>query len=150
MKRLFLIVVAVIVVSACGPTTVYAQVAPEKPASYEIRVFAAGVNPSTGQPVKAALMVPFASVTCGLAQATPPSGTLVNPKVVQFTDPADVTKDCQILDQAYFWSLPIGAGYVTTLTAVSASGQKLTSAPTSPFDIAGLPMVGPSRVTMRP
>lgn len=109
-------------------------------ASYDLLVFAPGVDPSAGSPISDTPF-PASAVTCNQTALTPGT-TVVNPTLVEFDDAANAGKVCTInlAGGTVITSLPIASGYVVVLTQTDGNGlTSARSAASNPFGVAASP-----------
>jgi hypothetical protein len=148
MTRLLLALLVACVAVACAtdnsqPAPTRAAVstaaeAPEKageaPVSYDLQIFAAGVNPVTGSPITTS-NIPAGSFVCNLPPVTAPPGLTATPRYVYWDDPALPGRDCRVDRGALFVALPVGTGFTATMTATHAGGTSARSAASNPFPV---------------
>ncbi len=117
---------------------------PEAVVSRDVAFWAAGVDPNllSSTPLTGITNVPNSQVTCNLAKATVPPGVLVNPTMIRFDDPADVTKDCQVnpsVAQPLLAAVPFGSGIRGSVRARGATTISVWTL-SNPFDRAAVPV----------
>ena len=115
---------------------------------YEVQVFRTA-DATTGPPFRVQT-VALTSLTCNLMPTTPPSGTLVNPTIIEFDDPAAIGRACRANVGPLFSALPVATGYRATITALSLAGPSARSNVSNPFDAAQVPPAGPAGLGVRP
>lgn len=134
MKLLFRTCLALALLTL-ATSSVFAQVA----TSYTLTIF-------NGATVVSTTVITAANFSCG---QTPLSGPSINPRHVEFTDPANAAQVCLFTDNGTngpLSSLPFGAtAYTATLIATNSAGSSAPSAPSPPFtepgQAPGAPMV---------
>lgn len=117
--------------------------------SYELQVYAAGVDPQTGAPTQVN-PIPLSVVLCNLAPTPMPTGTVINPRTLEFTDPAVSGRACRVDRSTFLLALPVLPGYRLTLTALSSAGPSARSNTSNPFDVTAVPPAAPTGVGVRP
>ncbi len=144
MRRLCLCVLSLLLVSVVSAQT------PEPVVSRDVAFWAQGVDPNLPGSVSltGVTNVPNNQVTCNLTKATVPPGVLVNPTIIRFDDPADITKDCAVnaaVAAPLFLAVPFGTGI---RVGVRARGATTISTWTlsNPFDRAAVPVVAVTNV----
>lgn len=149
--RYYLTVLLTPLVFLAAPTVARAQnVSPIT--GYEIQVYRS-TDPTTGPAFRTVQVTfPGAFVTCGLAptSAVCSPTNLVNPTSVEIDDPANPALACRIRAAGFFPALPVGTGYVTTTTALSAVGASDRSNVSCPFDVVPVRPAAPTRQGVRP
>jgi hypothetical protein len=133
--------------------TVSAQQVPETIVSWDLEVFASGVNTATGSPIYGPLNFLRSTSTCGQAKVTVPS-IVINPSIISVDDPADTTKACHLGPNSagVLISAPLGTGLRATLRAKGATLSSPRSAASNPFDRSVVPVapVVPTGVALLP
>ena len=116
---------------------------------YELQVYLAGVEPTIGLPTQTSA-IPLTALTCALPVVVRPAN-VINPRFVRFADPANpTTADCQVDRSTFLLALPVGTGYLGTLTALSSAGPSARSGPSNSFGLASVPPAVPARVGFLP
>lgn len=101
-------------------------------------------DPITGPPFVPVQNVawPLAPLSCNLPPSPAPTGTVVNPGVFRFDDPAfpaspsPLARECRINMGVWFASFPAATGYKVTGTPTYADGfTAARSNATGPFDV---------------
>lgn len=130
MERKFLY----LLVALLWPHILHAQTAAIT--GFELQVYAAGVDPAVGAPMQTNT-IPLTStgVTCNLVPSAAVTGTIANPRSIEWDDPWTPGRICRA-DGAAFLALPLGSGYRVTLTALSSSGPSDRSAASAPFAVS--------------
>lgn len=141
MKKLVLLALLVLV-----PTMAFAQAVPT---SYDLQIFSPGVSPITGTPIQVSA-IPLTAVTCNLAPPPPPVTPVIGVRFLYWDDIAIAGRSCRVDRFTVFLALPLGTGYVTTLTASNAGGTSARSAASNPFNVALLPPVAPTGLVVTP
>lgn len=114
--------------------------------SWDLGIFAAGVSPSTGQPVVPITNYTLTQVVCGIARVPVPTTTEQNPDEVRFDDPANPTNfQCVIQNLGpLFNTVPLGTGYRTAIRTRGATSVAAWSVLSNPFDRVGSGPVQPA------
>ncbi len=116
--------------------------------SYDLLVFASGVDPVLGIPAQTST-IPLTAVTCNLAPVTQPT-TVTNPRWVYWDDENTVGKQCRADKASVFLALPVAPGYKAVVVANSAAGPSARSAASVPFAVASVPPAARTGVILTP
>lgn len=99
---------------------------------YTLRIYLVGAT----SPLLTYSIAP-SQVVCGQPAVSTPTSTVINPKVIVWDDPANVSLTCRWSysgsGNGPLYAVPVGSVYELTLTAVSTSGSGPESARSNPF-----------------
>jgi hypothetical protein len=99
------------------------QAAPSPAASYELRIYAPGVDPANGEPSSLST-IPAQFTACNQVATVVPAVTM-NPSRIRWADPDHPGRECGADVPAFFSALPPAAGpYLATLTAIDQFGSR--------------------------
>lgn len=90
---------------------------------------------------------PASAATCGMTPSPDPVGDAVNPRVLEYTDPSNAAKVCQVQLAAFFGGLPVGQRQEGRVAFVdeAAGLESDPSAVSNPF-VRRTPPPPPARV----
>ena len=137
MKRSIRTILAAVLWLACASLSAHAQTVQEAVVSWDVEFFAQGVNTATGSPIQAATNFLLSTAACNQAFFAIPPASVLNPTVMQVSDPVNVGRACTLSNaSAILMGVPIGAGYTATAKARGATTVSARSAASNPFDRA--------------
>lgn len=138
----------VVLVAALGfPVTAEAQAV----SAYRLTIY-----PQGSASAVSATDIPVGMLTCNVVPPTVPTGTIANPRSLDFPDPAVTGRVCEWVEPASggpFSRLPYSATlvYEATLRAVNSAGAGPEGPRSNPFSRPGLPpAAAPGTVRVRP
>ncbi len=97
-----------------APSVAHAQA----PATYTLRVY----NQGQATPVQTT-SAPASATTCNLAPSATSTAPVVNPRIVEWDDPANVGRVCRLDLASFFGGLPVFATQTATLSVTDDLGQ---------------------------